>query len=284
MQQAFSNYKIAGPIPGKHTNKWARPLPLFFAAKKLLAKIGILLVDGYKTYPDEFCEGDSTNIFQKVDHLPWQFLNPPYNKTEAHCLKEHIDFWFKHARTSRSGHVLVFPHLPEASWYNQLYQNPYCTCVTLRNPIWFLRLLPKMHFAGPARFRVILMIIGVKGAHFSLENNPLGYFSSENIDTYKLSLCYASSLIAYNAQKLLEIGPQLNTFLEELQKLENQRKEYAKKLTPIIGSPPKVNFLVHKNPMNWLGDQPPWIYKIHPQLRVNVYGQNLKNFSRRKCP
>ena len=283
IQKAFSIYLEDGPTSSVHSNKWARPLPLFFSSRRLLAKMGILLQDGYTTYPDHFVQGSSMNIFSRKDHNPWQLLNPPFNDTGSNALNKHIQFWMKHAQVSRSGHVLMFPHLPSERWYKQLWQNPHCTIALLKHPIWFLRLFPKMHFAGPARFRVILLLIGIRGKHFSLENDPLGFFSSENIDFKNFSLCFASKLTSYMPQKLPKIGPQLKAFLKELQVMENQRKEYAEKFTPAIDSPPQVNLLVYKNPMNWFGDSPPWLFKIHPQLKFNVYGPNLKRHKRWEC-
>ena len=111
-QKAFHTFLKVGPTPGDHTNKWARPLPLYFATNKLLAKIGVFLSDGYKTYPDNFNQEFEKDIFSRVDHLPWQFLNPPYNASGSNCLENHIAFWIKPARVSRAGHVLIFPHLP----------------------------------------------------------------------------------------------------------------------------------------------------------------------------
>ena len=283
LQKAFLKYVEDGPISSVHSNKWARPLPLFFACRKLLAKIGILLRDGYHTYPDNFEQGSSANVFSRKDHEPWQLLNPPFCDTGPNALNKHVQFWLKHAQVSRSGHVLMFPHLPAERWYNQLWQQPYCTIAMLKNPVWFLRLFPKTHFAGPARFRVILLLIGIRGKHFLLDNDPLGSFSSEKFNFEKFSFCFASSLTSYMPQELPEIGPQLNAFLQELQQVENQRKEYAEKLTPSIDSPPKVNLLVYKNPMNWFGDSPPWLFKLHPQLRYNVYGPALKRHKRWVC-
>ena len=285
MQKAYFDFLKNGPIVADHTNKWGRPLPLFLAAKRLLAKLGVQLRDGYKTYPDNFCQDSlSQNVFHKRDHVPWQFLNPPFNATGENSLEEHIHFWMKHARTSRSGHVLIFPHLPSKIWYQQLWKNPHCVCVILNKPVWFLRLFPKRHFVGPARFRLLLLIIGIHGPHFSLENDPLGSFSSAKIELSKYSFSFASTLISFNKQKLPDIGPELNVFLEELKVVENQRKAYAEKHTPSIDSPPIVNLLIHQNPMNWLGDSPPWLYKIHPQLRFNVYGPSLKKYNRPSYP
>ena len=257
LQQAFSKYLEDGPTSSVHSNKWARPLPIFLSSRKLLAKMGILLQDGYSTYPDHFVQGSSMNVFSRKDHIPWQLLNPPFNDTGSNALTKHIQFWLKHAQVSRSGHVLMFPHLPSETWYQQLWQNPYCTVAMLKHPVWFLRVFPKMSFAGPARFRVILLLIGIRGKHFSLDNDPLGSFSCENLNFKNFSMCFASKLTSYMPQELPKIGPQLKTFLQELQLMENQRKVYAEKLTPAIDSPPQVNLLIYKNPMNWFGDSPP---------------------------
>ena len=98
IQKAYFDFLKNGPIVADHTNKWGRPLPLFLAAKRLLAKLGVQLRDGYKTYPDNFCQDSlSQNVFHKRDHVPWQFLNPPFNATGENSLEEHIHFWMKHA-------------------------------------------------------------------------------------------------------------------------------------------------------------------------------------------
>ena len=284
LRHAYANFS-APKSKATTSNKWARPITLFFCCRRLCARLGFHLTDGYSLYPDDFSPArSSSSIFNSSVTQLWPLVNPPYNPHQGLSLVDHVKSWVRHAKKTRSGSVLLIPHKPLEDWYRQITHREDTTVAIFESPLWFLKIQDGYSFRGPAPIRNVLLFIGVSGPLFTLKNSPIGYFSCLEIDISRYHLIFSPSLYSEKFSFSTTIPESLTTQVNAAVELEKTRIQRAVALTPTLNQLPQVNVGIKENPMFWDGSSPQFWHKLPQLLKDQVYGPHLQRQSRMKVP
>ena len=143
-------------------------------------------------------------------------FNPPYDQGKEDLdfrgLERHIGHIRDLALQEKRIQILILPLREKESWYTFIQNDVYCSIIKLRNELTFKRGENK-NIVGTAKFKNILVFIGLNFKTTHVLNNTIGNFILENSFWHRINTCYTQIDLINNGKTFVKnLKKPLNTW------------------------------------------------------------------------